>query len=254
LENLIKRYPMAGVGECGLDKFAATNSRYTTEEHLQIQEEILCKQYHIAKRFGRPLTIHCVSGTWERLLTVLTIMENPTSTRNNVTHTCFPSSIILHSCNTIPTELVKKFAKICGGNVFFSIAMGRTHLSKRLGNLLNFIPMDRLLLETDTPDQLPDKSTFQKGLSAVFSDCDNHVFDYGHATIASSPQSKQSLNSVNIGDLHLPIYTEPSLLIYHCLVLSKILSTQHATCISVSKLAEQTLLNAQRAFNVVVKS
>lgn len=135
LEQTLQAYSGTGVGECGLDK--VIKKRVS----LEVQEAILIDHISLASRYNRPLTLHCV-GAWGRLLQVL---ESQTKDQ-------YPSSIVLHSCNSLPVEMVTSFLKL--PNVFFSFSGSITGKEKTC-QLLRSIPLNALLLETDSPDQTP---------------------------------------------------------------------------------------------------
>lgn len=64
LGEVLERHACAAVGECGLDK------RFEGYEPGGAQERVLLEQIHLAKTFGRKLTLHCV-GDNRRLLRLL---------------------------------------------------------------------------------------------------------------------------------------------------------------------------------------
>ena len=135
LEERIASCPAAGVGECGLDKGVAQTVP------LDAQEAILEQHVAVAGRHGRPVTIHCV-GAWGRLLDSIKRL-----------HTAHPQvrAFVLHSCNSMPPEMAASFASV--PNVYFSFT-GRA-LGAKETRLAHAVPLDRMLLETDSPDQLP---------------------------------------------------------------------------------------------------
>lgn len=137
LEDLLQRFPEAGVGECGLDKVVKK------EADLDVQVYILKRHLHLAGKYKRPVTIHCVSGCWGTLLQVL----NETF----VDASFAPHAVILHSCHGLPINMLSSFARL--PNVYFSLSSGA--LQERYLPLVTSIPLDRLLLETDSPDQIP---------------------------------------------------------------------------------------------------
>jgi TatD DNase family protein len=150
LEQLLVAIPESGVGECGLDNGLKNVA-------MGYQVDILRQHITIAARHNRPVTMHCV-GAWATLLEVLRDMEKGFGSAKSGT----PESkgkgggrvraYILHSCNSLPKQMVADFLKI--PNVYFSFS-GRTLSASKEGNLASRIPMDRILIETDSPDQLP---------------------------------------------------------------------------------------------------
>ncbi|KAK9819443.1 hypothetical protein WJX74_006187 [Apatococcus lobatus] len=135
LEELLKAEPHAGLGECGLDK-----SPKGKEVPMEEQQEVMMEQLRLGKDLERPITVHCVKAFQELLEPVLE--QAP-----------YPSGLILHSWMG-PAELVPKLAAVDG--VHFSISGHTSRLAERKTMpMLQQIPLDRLLLETDSPDALP---------------------------------------------------------------------------------------------------
>lgn len=139
LERKLQECPNAGVGECGLDK------NVKKDASMEIQAEILHEHIRIAGKYHRSVTIHCVAGSWGTLLQIL--QEECCGEEGKVS----PRSIILHSCNGLPLDMLDAFRAIPG--LFFSVS-GRV-LHEKCLPLLTQLPLDRLLIETDSPDQVP---------------------------------------------------------------------------------------------------
>lgn len=132
LEQLLTSYPQASVGEIGIDH--AVENRNDTE-----QEAAFLTQLEIARRFDRPVTIHCRQA-WGRLIELLDgFGEIP---RGMLIH-CFGGSV------EVATELVER-----GAYISFSGSITRPG-NKKAGPAIRAVPSDRILLETDAPDLLP---------------------------------------------------------------------------------------------------
>lgn len=132
LEARLMRLPSAGVGECGLDK------AIRADVPMEVQEAVLRKHLALGERLGRPVTIHCV-GQWGRLAEILADFTR--------------TPVVLHSANSISLELARAITAQ-QSNVYFSLT-GKAANPPRVRQLLHaVIPHDRLLLETDSPDQL----------------------------------------------------------------------------------------------------
>ena len=136
LEQKLKLNSIAGVGECGLDKMIKK------DVPLDFQVDVLQKHLDIAKRFNRNVSIHCVQA-WGTLYDVLLH-----SSSNE-----YKAPIILHSCNSIPLDFIHQFAKNID-NVYFSLNGRAIHSPKEI-SVINAIPLNRMLLETDSPSQIP---------------------------------------------------------------------------------------------------
>ena len=257
LEAHLQKYPGAGVGECGLDK------AIVKQVPLQQQEEILRFHLQLAASYNRPITLHCV-GCWDRLPAVLKQKQKeetgnvkrrarktaanvesissseaphqqqpPASASNRVT----AAAIILHSCNSLPKEMVAAFTKLPLNNVYYSVAAGRTALSPKLLALVATIPPDRLLLETDSPDQLSAALARE-----YYQPQTTHAQQQQQCEDNSQSSTFTVQNSIS-GELALTLsYNEPALVRQHCITLAAALKMVP------SELAQRTLDNARRAF------
>ena len=137
-EDLVARLvgdPAAAVGEIGLD-------RWKGDLPYEGQEEVFLDQWSMARAFNRPASIHCLKA-WGRLLDLLREHPGPAC------------GFVLHSYGG-PAEMV---AELAGLGAYFSFPGYFAHARKekqRATFLL--VPPDRLLVETDAPDQLlPDE-------------------------------------------------------------------------------------------------
>lgn len=147
LRNAIISDPRACVGECGLDK------PRKKAVPMAVQELFLDVHLQVANELRRPLILHCV-GCWGRLLEKL---------REFCAHHCVQlPSIIMHSCNSMSAELLPAFLNL-PVPIYWSFTAigsctennsGEVHRMKAL-RLLRDVPSNRLLIETDAPDQLP---------------------------------------------------------------------------------------------------
>ena len=178
LDEWIRGCAAAGVGECGLDKAIAK------AVSMDRQYDILRRHMAVAARHRRPVTLHCV-GAWGRLLDAIRASEvdNASDSSTHAGSTAKVSvdaaadadsssardssdvdasrdtdttsvrgvrAYVLHSCNSMPPEMARDFAAI--SNVYFSFT-GRA-LGAKESRIARAVPLSRLLLETDSPDQL----------------------------------------------------------------------------------------------------
>ena len=134
LKHFLDAVPSA-VGEIGLD-------RWKPDLPYAGQEEAFLSQLHLAAERNRPVSIHCLQA-WGRLLELL--QTNPRPARG----------FLLHSYGG-PKEMVKSLADL---EAYFSFPGYYAHERKaRQRETFQHIPADRLLIETDAPDQrLPDE-------------------------------------------------------------------------------------------------
>ncbi|TAK99441.1 MAG: TatD family deoxyribonuclease [Verrucomicrobia bacterium] len=131
-ENLIRfldEVPSA-VGEIGLD-------RWKPGLPYDGQEEVFVTQLSIAAERNLPVSIHCLQA-WGRMLELLKASPRPAR------------GFLLHSYGG-PREMVKAFADL---GAYFSLPGYYAHERKeRQRETFLHVPADRLLIETDAPDQ-----------------------------------------------------------------------------------------------------
>lgn len=122
------------VGEIGLD-------RWKPDLPYADQEEVFAEQLGIAAGRNLPASIHCLQA-WGRMLEILKAEPRPAR------------GFLLHSYGG-PKEMVKPLAEL---GAYFSLPGFFAHERKqRQRETFLQVPPDRLLLETDAPDQcLPD--------------------------------------------------------------------------------------------------
>lgn len=137
LAELLDRTPGAVVGEIGLDRWKPGLS-------YDGQEEVFVAQLRLAAERNLAASLHCLQA-WGRLYDLL--RENPRPARG----------FLLHSYGG-PAEMVAPLAKL---GAHFSFPGYFMHERKaRQREAFKQVPADRLLIETDAPDQLlPDTAT-----------------------------------------------------------------------------------------------
>lgn len=124
----------AAVGEIGLD-------RWIRDHDLPLQEEMFVAQMHLAAERNLPVSIHCLQA-WGRLHDLLRAGPRP------------QCGFVLHSFGG-PREMIEPLARL---GAYFSLPGYFAHERKhRQREAFRHVPPDRLLIETDAPDQpLPD--------------------------------------------------------------------------------------------------
>lgn len=107
---------------------------------MSVQLAVLEPQLALARDLGRPVSLHCV-GSHGALLEAL---QRAFGKKGHA------AGLVLHSyCGS--AEMVNPFAKL---NCYFSFSASILHIPKHM-TALKAVPLGRLLLETDSPDQLP---------------------------------------------------------------------------------------------------
>jgi len=130
LNRMLDAHP-AAVGEIGLD-------RWKEGLDYEGQEEVFVTQLRIASERNLPASIHCLKA-WGRILELL--QEGPVPERG----------FLLHSYGG-PMEMVPAFARL---GAYFSFPGYFLRAAKgRHREAFKTVPSDRLLIETDAPDQL----------------------------------------------------------------------------------------------------
>jgi TatD DNase family protein len=129
LARFLDAVPSA-VGEIGLD-------RWIEGFDLAAQEEAFVWQLRLAAEHGLPVSIHCLKA-WGPLVEILRREPRP------------PCGFLLHSYGGAP-ELVPGLTKL---GAYFSLPGYFAHERKhRQRETFRSVPLERLLIETDAPDQ-----------------------------------------------------------------------------------------------------
>jgi len=129
LEHFLDQAP-AAIGEIGLD-------RWVRDHDLAQQEEVFLAQWRLAARRNLPVSIHCLQA-WGRLAELLQAEPRPRC------------GFVLHSFGG-PKEMIPMLAKL---GAYFSLPGYFAHERKaRQREAFLHVPIERLLIETDAPDQ-----------------------------------------------------------------------------------------------------
>ena len=129
-ERALRETPGAVVGEIGLD-------RWKPGLDLVAQEEVFVWQLRLAAERELPASIHCLRA-WGRLFDLLRAQPRPSR------------GFLLHSYGG-PVEMVEPLARL---GAYFSLPGYFAHDRKqRQRETFRHIPAERLLIETDAPDQ-----------------------------------------------------------------------------------------------------
>jgi TatD DNase family protein len=130
LVRFLDEVPSA-IGEIGLDRWKPGLS-------YDGQEDVFVTQLQLAAERNLPASIHCLQA-WGRMLELLKAGPRPAR------------GFLLHSYGG-PKEMVKPFADL---GAYFSLPGFYAHPRKeRQRETFREVPPDRLLIETDAPDQL----------------------------------------------------------------------------------------------------
>ncbi|MCH8475964.1 MAG: TatD family hydrolase [Opitutales bacterium] len=142
LRSFLERFPGAGVGEIGIDK-------WIRDADLPRQKEIFRAQWNLAVELNRPITVHCLQA-FGHLLEELRGLPRPSG------------GFLLHAYGG-PVELMDQFLE-CGAHFSFS---GYFLQDRKVAvqEVFRKLPEDRLLVETDAPHMLPPESCRDQSFS-----------------------------------------------------------------------------------------
>ena len=133
IESLAQDKKVVAIGEIGLDY-------YWNKENKDLQKDIFVKQIEIANKMDLPISIH----TREAVYDTLEVLKNRIKVKNSGIFHCCPLNI----------ELIKEAVKLgfyisFSGNITFKN-------SKNANKCIEAVPIDKLLIETDSPYMTPE--------------------------------------------------------------------------------------------------
>lgn len=132
IEELAKQTKVVAIGEIGLDY-------YWNKENSETQKIAFLKQIKLANKLNLPIVIH----TRDAVLDTIDILKKYTPNKKGVFHCC-PQNI----------ELVKQAVKL---GFYISFAGPVTFKnSKSADEIINLVPLDKILIETDSPYLAPE--------------------------------------------------------------------------------------------------
>ncbi len=139
--KLLKEPRVVAVGECGLDYYREKDRAGKSE-----QRELFLKQIRLAHEFNLPLMLHIrpEQGTMDAYQEALDILEVHNKEWNEMRGTAhfFAGT----------KEIAQRFLDL-GFHISFS---GVITFVKEYGELVDFVPLDRILPETDAPFATPE--------------------------------------------------------------------------------------------------
>jgi TatD DNase family protein len=173
LKDWLQHFPVAAVGEIGLD-------RWIENPDIEAQVSVFKSQMELAAELERPATIHCLRA-WGLLDEVM--RDIPIT----------PRGFLLHSFGG-PAEMIPLFVK---RGAYFSLSPYFIH-PRKAAQLAVFrhVPLDRLLAETDAPDMWPPDDSNPNPLKNAEGNALNHP-----ANIRLSYQILADLRGMSLADL-----------------------------------------------------
>ena len=132
IENLAKSPKVVAIGEIGLDY-------YWNKENKDLQKEVFISQIEIANKLNLPIVIH----TREAVYDTLEILKNNNCNKKGIFHCC-PFNM----------DLVREGLKL---GFYISFAGPTTFKnSKNAPEIIKMVPLDKMLIETDSPYLSPE--------------------------------------------------------------------------------------------------
>lgn len=131
LESYVRDTPCA-VGEIGLDRLVEPFDK-------EAQEEVFRAQIELARKYERPMMVHCVK-MWGVLMEILNTQPK------------LPGGLLLHAYGG-SVDLIKPLVKLGAYFSFSGTVLLENHRHAR--EALKMVPAERLLIESDAPNMLP---------------------------------------------------------------------------------------------------
>ena len=131
IEELAKSDKVVAIGEIGLDY-------YWNKENKNLQKEFFIKQIEIANRLNLPIVIH----TREAVMDTLMILKENEVNKKGIFHCC-----------PLNQELIKEGLKL---GFYISFSGNITFKNAKSAGCIDLVPMDKILIETDSPYLAPE--------------------------------------------------------------------------------------------------
>ena len=131
IENLAKNEKVVAIGEIGLDY-------YWNKDNKELQKEVFIKQIDIANKLGLPIVIH----TRDAVMDTLQVLKEHPVDKKGVFHCC-----------PLNQELIKEGLKL---GFYISFSGNVTFKNAKSAGCIEIVPLDRILIETDSPYLSPE--------------------------------------------------------------------------------------------------
>jgi TatD DNase family protein len=144
IETLLQDEKVVAIGEVGLDRHVYTNTKYENnvinKDVMRVQKDLLIEQLRLAKKYNKSVILH----NREAKRDILDVLTNNYSLITD-------NSLVFHCCEA-DQELLS-FAQ--EHNIFIGVDGDVTYDVKKQ-NFVKLVPLDLLVLETDSPYLLPE--------------------------------------------------------------------------------------------------
>ena len=185
LKNIAKNEKVKAIGEIGLDYFY-----YKTPEQIKLQKKLLLKQIGIAKEFNLPIVIHCREA-WKDIYEIVKTYK--INSKNK---------ILLH-CYSGEKNDTEKFLKL--PNVYFSFSGNITYPKpdvrrENLAEAIRMIPLDKIMLDSDSPFLTSQKMRGKRNEPAYISDIAEKIAEIKSISVTETEKSTDK-NAVNFFEI-----------------------------------------------------
>ena len=141
IEKITTNHGIVAIGEIGLDY-------YWNKDNKELQKEIFIKQINLANALNLPIVIH----TRDAVMDTLEVLKKNECIKKGVFHCC-PLNI----------ELVKEALKL---GYYISFSGNVTFKNAKPEEVVKYVPLDKLLIETDCPYLSPEPNRGKRNTSA----------------------------------------------------------------------------------------
>jgi len=145
IKRLARGKKVVGIGECGLDYHVYQNSKYKkvkiTEKQKKLQKQVFGRQIQLAKSLDLPLVIH----NREAQKDILDVID----------HFCKSDGKLPKGVFHCISGGVKYLKKVMEKGFYIGVD-GNVTYSEEVKSLVKEIPLNRLLIETDSPWLTPE--------------------------------------------------------------------------------------------------
>ena len=141
IEKIATNHRIVAIGEIGLDY-------YWNKENKEEQKELFIKQIQIANKLNLPIVIH----TRDAVMDTLEILKKNECIKKGVFHCC-PLNI----------ELIKEALKL---GYYISFSGNITFKNAKSEEVVKYVPLDKILIETDCPYLSPEPNRGKRNTSA----------------------------------------------------------------------------------------
>jgi len=150
LEKLLNNKKVVAIGEIGLDRHMYQKTKYgeyvVEEKFIQLQKQFFVAQIELAKKYKKSVIVHNREAKQD-LLPLL----------NEYWDSFFEGRMVLHCCE--PDKQLLSFVK--EKKIFWGVDGDVTYYKEK-ADFIPRVPLDQLVLETDSPFLLPEPLKSQK--------------------------------------------------------------------------------------------